>query len=154
MRKRSISVIAMIILASALTAAAMAADPFVGTWKLNLDKSSPDMAYKSATVKIEALDNGLHMVADGVGADGKDVHYEQTEIFDGKDYPDPSNPRVAMACTRVDANTAIAVIKRDGKEVARSFDVVSQDGKTLTRTAMGKNTKGEDVNNNAVFDKQ
>jgi hypothetical protein len=119
-----------------------------------LEKSSPGTGDKSATVKIEALDNGLNIVTDGVNDDGKANHSEGTEILDGKDYPDPSNPVGTEACTRVDANTVVVVLKRDGKELGISFDVVSKDGRTITRTLKGKNAKGQEINNAVVFDKQ
>ena len=66
----------------------------VGTWKLNLAKStySPGPAPKSQTAKIEAVTGGIHEVADRVGADGKSVHYEFTAMFDGKDYPVSGDP--------------------------------------------------------------
>ena len=119
-----------------------------------MGKSNPGTGYKSATVKIEALDNGLNIVTDGVNADGKANHSEGTEILDGKDYPDPSNPGRTEACTRVDANTVVVVFKRDRKELGRSFDVVSKDGRTITRTLKGNNAKGQEINNAVVFDKQ
>jgi hypothetical protein len=155
--RKSILVVMTAILLLALATAAMAADPFVGTWKLNVakSKSSSQRTWpQSSTVKIEEQDHGLKIAEDRVLADGKTPHMEFSEKFDGKDYPDPSSPGLASAYTRVDANTVLVVFKRDGKEVGRSRDVVSKDGRTITRTQTGKNSNGQEVNVTMVFDKQ
>jgi hypothetical protein len=159
MRIPSIAVAATIILMLALASAAMAADPFVGTWKLNVAKSkySPGPPPKSATVKIEAQDNGLKIVANGVNAEGKPTHIETAFKYDGKDYPytptgGPSDLTVAVK--RIDANTQELTLKQGGKVMQTVREVVSKDGKTQTRTIKGKNAQGQEVSNTIVFDKQ
>jgi hypothetical protein len=62
----------IVMLASAV--AVCAADPFAGTWKLDVAKSKSDgpMA-KSATVTITAIENGQTVMMQGVSAEGKPV---------------------------------------------------------------------------------
>src|SRR5215470_7824084 len=65
-----------------------AADPQIGTWKLNEAKSkiaagSP----KFTTVVYEAAGDSVKVTVDGTGSDGKPAHNEWTGKFDGKDYP-------------------------------------------------------------------
>jgi hypothetical protein len=136
-----------------------AADPFVGTWKLNLAKSKydPGPPPKSTTGKIEAQDNGFKLVADSVDSQGKPGHVEYTVKYVGKDYPvtttgGPSD--LTLAIKKIDANTHDVVVKQGGKEVQTYREVVSKDGKTLTRTTKGKNAKGQAFNNTVVFDRQ
>jgi hypothetical protein len=141
----------------ALAVIAMAADPHVGTWKLNVAKSKinsgqPD---KSGTVQCEAQDNGVKMVGDSVDAEGKAAHSEFAAKYDGKDYPFTGDSDIdTISLKRIDANTWAEVLKKSGKEVLSGRNAVSKDGKTMTRTFKGKNDKGQEFNNTAVYDKQ
>jgi hypothetical protein len=152
MQTRSWAAIAMVLV---LAKIAMAADPFVGMWKLNVAKSEslPGQEDKSQTLKIEAQENGLRFVIDAVNADGKPRHAEFVRTY-GKEYQDNSIPGMTNTYTRVDANTVVAVRKKDGQELGRSVDAVSRDGKTMTRKMSGKNARGEETNTTVVYDKQ
>ena len=77
------------ILVLALATVAMAADPHVGTWKLNVAKSkfNPGPPPKSDTITFTTQDNGIKLVEDIVEADGKAYHIGFAAKYDGKDYP-------------------------------------------------------------------
>jgi hypothetical protein len=152
MPTRSWAAIALVLV---LATAAMAADLFVGMWKLNEAKSEsfPGQEAKSQALRIEAQENGLKFVIDAVNADGKPRQSEFVRTL-GKEYPDNSIPGMTNTYTRVDANTVVAVRKKDGKELGRSVDTVSRDGKTMTRRMKGKNAQSEDANTTVVYDKQ
>ena len=69
MKKRSLAVFAMLLLA----VAAQAADNYLGTWTLNVAKSKydPGPAPKSQTTKLEAVaGGGMREIGDRVNADG------------------------------------------------------------------------------------
>ena len=142
----------------AFSAVAFAADNNVGTWKLNLAKSSfsPGPAPKSQTLKIEAWgDDGLKYAADGVGPDGKPTHAEFQAKFDGKDVPFKGNPDAdTLAYKRVDANTLEATTKMKGKTTLIAKVVVSKDGKTRTVTQTGTDAQGRTTKNVLVYEKQ
>lgn len=156
MRKHILVVITAMVVVLALATIAMAADPFVGTWKLNVAKSkfNPGPPPKSWTVKIEAVDNGLRNEGDVVNADGKATHLENTFRFDGKDFPVPSATGGVGACKGVGTSTFTCVLKKEGKETGRIVDSISKDGKTGTLTIKDKNEQGRDINNTYVWDKQ
>ena len=158
MKKHSIviSVTMIFILVLALATVAMAADPHVGTWKLNLGKSkyNPGPAPKSGMVTITAQDNGIKSVSDGVDADGKAIHSEFAAKYDGKDYPVTGRSYDTIALTRVDANTITLVPKKGGKAIGRGRVAVSKDGKTRTVTGKGKDANGHDTSFTMVYDKQ
>ena len=82
MQIRSLTALAskFLVLALVLAGAAWAADSNAGTWKLNTAKStySPGPAPTSNTVTIVAVDNGIHLTANGVDAAGKPTHVEYT----------------------------------------------------------------------------
>jgi hypothetical protein len=138
-----------------LAAMALAADdPFVGTWKLNVGKSTiTGPPPKSDVTKTEAVANGLKFQRDIVGADGKATHSAWTYILDGKDHPN-SRPGESRACTRDNFNTFHCVIKKDGMEIRQLVDVISKDGKTGTLTAKGKEEQGEITSTVLVFERQ
>ena len=140
------------------TALAQAADPQVGTWKVNLAKSrfSPGPAPKSAITKIEAAGAGTKVIVDQGQADGRMRHWEFTANYDGKDSAVTGNDPDAdmMARTRANANTVKTVSKKGGKVTTSQTSAESSDGKTRTVTTTGLNAAAQAVNNVAVYDKQ
>lgn len=142
-----------------LSVSAFAADPFVGTWKLN-EKESKTSSGQTPTGRIttyESIPNGLRFSIQG--EDGKPA--DQAEfVFDGKAHATTSSPLVRGT----GADTAVYVrpssheikgsLKRQGNEVATTNRRVSDDGKVLTSTADGVNIKGEKFRNVLVYDKQ
>jgi hypothetical protein len=158
MRKRvlvgAVVVCALMVFSSSVV---LAADNWIGTWKLNLAKSkySPGPAPKSLTLKFEATPAGTKLTTEGVDAEGKPTHSSWTSKLDGKDVPYEGNPNADTAAPKkVDDNTYTNPWKKAGKTTMEAKAVVSADGKTLTITQTGKNAKGEAVNNTAVYDKQ
>ena len=141
----------------AFTIVASAADSNVGTWKLNLAKStySPGPAPKSATLTIEAHDGGIKYASHGENAEGSPTNMEFTAKYDGQDNPDTGSPDFnSIALKRIDAHTIESTTKSDGTIMVTSRTVVSHDRKTRTLTSKGKNAAGQDVNNVVVYDKQ
>ena len=142
----------------ALGAVVLAADTNIGTWKLNVAKStfSPGPAPKSQTIKIEAWgEDGVKFTSDGVDAEGKPTHTEFQAKYDGKfnAYTGTADADM-LAYKRIDANTIQATTQLKGKETAVSTAVVSKDGKTRTLTQTGTNAKGQAVKNHLVYEKQ
>jgi hypothetical protein len=159
MQIRSLTALAskFLVLALVLAGAAWAADSNAGTWKLNTAKStySPGPAPKSNTVTIVAVDNGIHLTANGVDAAGKPTHVEYTAKYDGQDSPVTCIPYAdTVALKRIDANTVESTMKKAGTPVMTVRVTVSSDGKTRTAVFTGKNEKGENVNNTVVYDKK
>jgi hypothetical protein len=154
MRTRSLAVMALV---GAFAASALAADPFIGTWKLNLAKSrfKPGPALRSETIKSEAQDNGQKTTFDGIDANGKAYHVQGAPKYDGKDYPITGDPDAdTVALRKIDRNTCEWVTKKAGKEAARGRSIVSRDGKTMTDAQIGKDGKGREYTNILVYDRQ
>ena len=154
----SAAVVGVFTMALAGALLAQAADPQIGTWKLNVAKStfSPGPAPKSGTTKIEAAGAGAKLVVDQAQADGAARHWEFTANYDGKDVPIVGNNPDAdtVARTRVNANTVETISKKAGKVVTTQQSTVSADGKTRTVTTKGVNAAGKTVNNVAVYERQ
>jgi hypothetical protein len=152
--KRTLTLIALVGLASVAMAAA---DSMTGTWKLNVAKSKAS-PYKSATTVAETVGDALKVTVDAVGNDDTAYHWTWAAKYDGKDVPVEGKTilgdKSTAALTRIDANTAKVVSKRDGKVVMTQTITTSADGKSRTIIAKGVDAKGHPVDWSAVYDKQ
>ena len=137
-------------------AVSLAADGFMGTWKLNEAKSKiSGSGPKNNTVVYEAAGDSIKVTIDAIGADGKPTHSEWTGKYDGKDYPVTGDPTSdARSVKRIDDHTLHAVAKKDGKVILTAHIVLSADGKTRTVTTTSTDSKGAKVTSTAVYDKQ
>jgi len=136
---------------------ALAAENWLGTWKLNVAKSkfSPGPAPKSRTLKFESTADGIQQSADTVTSDGSPVHSGYLSKFDGVDVPWTGNADADMASARkINDNSYTNTWKKNGKTTIEVKAVVSKDGKTLTGFQTGVNAKGQKVKNVEVYDRQ
>jgi hypothetical protein len=159
MRTRPFTLLAITLVVSMLMlgTSAQAADNQVGTWKLDLAKSkySPGPPPKESTLKIEAQADGLKFTIDSIDAEGKAVHMEFSPKYDGKDYPTTGMAAAdSITLKKVNDHTIEIVNKKGGTPLITTKSVVSKDGKTRTSTQKGKNAKGQDVSNTAVYNRQ
>jgi hypothetical protein len=132
-------------------------DPFLGTWKVNVAKSSyvPGPAPRSTTAKYEAVEGGYRQTADGTDANGQPTHVVTMLILDGRDHPIQGNPNAdAVAFTRRDARAIDSIWKKGGQVVFTAKNVVSTDGKVRTITQKGKDAQGRAINTVIVHEKQ
>jgi hypothetical protein len=146
-----------LVVALAGTALAQSSNPRIGTWKLNLAKSTyaAGTAPKSAAFTIVAAGAGVKVTVDGVNADGTVSHWVYTANYDGKDYPVTGNPnRETVAATLVDANTLKSIYKKGGKAAVTQTSVLTSDGNTIAITSTSTDAKGKPVNSVAIYDRQ
>ena len=153
------TLVSLSIAAAWLSAAAfvLAADPSLGTWKLNVAKSkySPGPIPKSATITYEAVGDSVKRTGESISADGKKTSLTYTAKPDGKYYPATGGDLYdELAIKKVDDYNSEATMKRAGKVVANAKRSITKDGKVMTITITGTNAKGEKVNNVGVYDKQ
>jgi hypothetical protein len=137
-------------------AAGLAADPQMGTWKLNESKSKITAGtLKNTQVVYSSMFGQVKIKADGIDATGKPSHTEWSGKFDGKDYPVTGDPNSdARSYTKVNERTLTTTNKKNGKVTVTGQIVVSADGKSRTLTLNGTTPKGKTFKNVAVYDKQ
>jgi hypothetical protein len=137
-------------------AACLAADPQMGTWKLNEAKSKFTPATtKFTTVTFKNMFGNIKTTQDGISGDGKPIHVEWSGKFDGKDYPVTGDPNAdTRSYTKVNDRTLHVTAKKNGKVIATVHTVVSADGKSRTATVSGTTPKGKKFTNVVVYDKQ
>jgi hypothetical protein len=155
MMKTRIAVVATALSVMA-TAACFGANPHMGTWKLNEEKSKlvPGMG-KNTTVVYGEQGDKIKVTVDGVDKDGKPTHSVWVGKFDGKAYPSKGNLSWNSAAYKVvnDRTNDITTMK-DGKIVWTGRITVAADGKSRTVTLSGTDADGKKFKGKAVYDKQ
>jgi hypothetical protein len=137
-------------------AACFAADPQIGSWKLNEAKSkfTPGVP-KNTVVVYETVGDQVKVTVEGTDAKGKPARNEWTGRFDGKDYPVTGDPNSDMrSYKRVNARTLEFAVRKNRNVMVTGRVVVSADGKSRTVTTSGTTPKGKKFKNTAVYDKQ
>ena len=138
------------------TAACFAANPYIGTWKLNEAKSKlvPGMGKNNTVTWAEQKDK-FKVTVDGVDKDGKPTHGVWVGKWDGKAYPEKGNLSWNSAAYKVvnDRTNDITTMK-DGKIVWTGRITVAADGKSRTVTINGTDADGKKLKGKVVYDKE
>ena len=134
----------------------LAANPHMGTWKLNEAKSKINPgAPKNTTVVYEDAGDSVKVTVDGVDGDGNPTHSEWTGKFDSKFYPVTGDPTSDTRSYRKVNNHTLALTgKKNGKQTLSGRIVVSANGRMRTVTTTGRDSKGKRFSSRAVYDKQ
>ena len=159
--KRTIPIFVITVFAfAAMTGAAWAQDPLMGTWKTNPAESTIPIGPPSAVSMLNKFEpsgaNGFKHTSDRTDAQGETTHNEYTANFDGKTYPyKGSGPgRDGVTVKKVDPYTYQIFYKKGGEMVQISYYIVAKDGKTMTSIATGLTSSGQVYNRIMVYDKQ
>ena len=159
MRKLLVSAAIAIVAAACgvVVAAAPGSDPAVGTWQLNVSKSTftAGQAVKSQTRTYSQSGGTITLDMKTVGSDGKESTTHTSYEFNGKDAPVTGNPDYdTLLPKKVDSHTAHFTLKKGGKTVGTTSRTVSKDGGTLTSKTKITTATGEKSENVLVFDKK
>jgi hypothetical protein len=135
---------------------AWAADPFVGSWKLDMEKSSTakGKATQQRSTTYVAIPNGYQITSQvGPGPEG-----QGPLLLDGKEHEAPQGMNIVKntgatseIATRVSGNVYEIAYRRDGKTVATDRTEVSGDGKVLTMATDGTSVDGSKLHNIWVY---
>ena len=141
------------------TAAALAsaANPHIGSWKLNESKSkfAPGGPKNHTVTYTEAEGGMINVTVDGTDADGKALHWTVQCKFDGKPYKVEGNPSVdTITYKNVDDHTNNFTGMKDGKTVVTGTITVSKDGKSRVVTTTSTGPDGKKVTDKAYYDKE
>src|ERR1700712_403249 len=158
------AVMTTVLLASFGLAQQTRTDPWIGTWKLNIEKSKADPGPlpKSQTIRIEPVAGGAQKhTFDIVDAKGQTLHNERTTKYDGAPVaiegsvlPPTTDAKVTQTFRRLDDRSFEVTNIVDGKPTVTTRVVVSPDGKTMTTSATGTDAQGRKVTNASVYEKQ
>jgi serine/threonine protein kinase len=134
-------------------------DPFVGTWRLDPEKSQFDPNHRptAGTMVFELNAEGHYLMkAEGINAKGeKCTERPQRFIPDGKVYPIPDFPGLSAVATRPNPQTLHGEARReDGSIVGGGTLVVSADGNLLTATNFGFDSQLREFKTQTVWDRE
>ena len=152
--------LALAALAITSTVAAFGADHSIGTWKVNVEKSTYNpgsLPIKSLTSVREAADGGVKVTNTGERADGTAVNATYTAKYDGSpsSVSGEGSRYDTVSIKQTDANTFTWDAKKStGKYHSHGRIVVSPDGKTMTLRSTGTDADGKAMAATLVYDKQ
>jgi hypothetical protein len=135
----------------------LAADPFVGTWKMDSAKTKykEGTAPKEQTITITEMGKDLNVKVAGTAADGSPIAMSYSvpagggegKLIEGSAYDGVSGKRHG-------ANEREMMYKKGGKTVYTVHSKVTDDGNTMVATAKGINVLGQKVEAETYYDKQ
>jgi hypothetical protein len=139
-----------------LAALLVAADPFAGTWKLNLEKSKykTGTAPKEQTATIAEAGSDLEVTISGTAADGTATMSHYTVPAEGGEGKIIESPYEAVSGKRIGPNEREVRYSKSGKVVLTTHNRVSADGNTVTVHVKGTNAQGQPMDAVVVYDKQ
>lgn len=147
----------MLLSATLFASPLLAADPFVGQWKLNLAKCD----YKQGSppreqiVTITEAAGDLTVRVDGVQSDGtKTVVYYAVPVEGGKGKMFESAPAYdSISGKHIGPGEREIIRWKDGKEVFNAHAKVSADNKALTAYTVGVSPLGKPVEAHIYYDR-
>jgi hypothetical protein len=150
------AIVMTVVLGLVGTAVCLAADGFMGTWKLNEAKSKLAAgAPKNSTVVYSVMGDNVMVTIDGTDAAGKPTHSEWMGKYDGKDYPVTGDSTSdARSVKKIDDHTLTFAVKKGDKVLFTGRIVLSADGKSRTVTTEGADSTGKKITATSVYDKQ
>jgi hypothetical protein len=150
------------------TIAAQAADPLLGTWKLNVEKSGDNLGINPPKSSIRTYSAGpndtIQLTINTVPVKGEPTSSSTTIIY-GKEREASEATRNSpvmkafggathVQSKRVSDRRSETKYLRDGKTVATAVSEISADGKTMTSVTTGTTPDGRQGKVAAVYEKQ
>ena len=153
---KTLSVFALVLAATGI--ASGQSDPRMGTWKLNVTKSKfdPAASRKSETRTYQMSDGAVMVHSETILSDGSKQEVSFNGTPDGKDHLYSATPSfyADTVSVRREGRGFIGESKKDGNLLFTTTDSFSADGKIMTLTTKGVNSKGQSVNSVRVYEKQ
>ena len=141
----------------AATAATFAANPLMGTWKLNEGKSrfAPGATKNTTVIYAPAKGDMIKCTVDGVDKDGKLIHWTWVGKFDGEPYQIIGSPSFdTLTYKPVNDRTNKTTATKAGKVVMTATITVAKDGKSRVVTLSGTDASGQKFTDTTYYDKQ
>jgi hypothetical protein len=133
----------------------LAADPFNGTWKLNLKQSKVMLPPpKSQVMRIQSDAEKVTMNEEVIAANGQRFNVKFTANFDGRDYVIEGTPLAdTIAFTRPDKRVLEGTAKKRGQIVVREKMTVAPNGRRIAHEFSVTDGAGVTTPYTAVWDR-
>jgi hypothetical protein len=145
----------------ALVTSLWAADPSVGTWKLNLAKSklppSTQAQPKEETQVVQEIEDEMQVTVTGIRTDGSPISDKHSAPKNGGmvTYQQGAPPAgVTIVYTLIAPGDSYVTVLQNGRQIAVVHAVVSKDGKTNRWTTRGIDENGKAYEGLTVWDRQ
>jgi hypothetical protein len=134
-------------------------DPFIGTWKLNVEKSEFDANHqpRAGSMVVELDGEGYYTLkAEGIDQKGEKVFEKPIRFLaDGKEHPIPNRQGLKYMASIPDPRTMTQEARReDGTVVGGSTTVLSHDGNSKTVTNFGYDSQLRQFKQRTVWERQ
>ena len=136
-----------------------AADPIIGTWKLNLAESK-NLSGLGVTIQMEIYreveDENIELAISGARADGSPLSYVIVFPRQGGQvrYPQAVEEGRSEVETLIGPGNWMVTWMQNGKQVLLRNKLVSKDGKKMVQILKGVNAEGKLFEAIVVYDKQ
>lgn len=138
-----------------LAAVAFAADPWIGTWKMDPAKSKfPGTPPRDVVLSYESRPGGFRFVSSGKLQDGTPYSYAFNGAADGKEYKVESHPMYETAVARLDQGVLEVQYRREGKALVTHRSEFREGGSVMVTTTLWSNPNGEPFTTVAHFDRK
>ena len=136
-----------------------AANPRIGTWILNLQKSKYEGVtppLRETRTYVAGPDGAVTLTATTALADGSTLTVRYTAKYDSKDYPysGPAGDTISIRALDPSAFSTSATVKRAGKIVQTALGIVAKDGKTMSYITNGVDAAGKPNSTTRIYDRQ
>jgi hypothetical protein len=146
--RKSVYLAALFSVATAL----FGADPFLGTWKLNLAKSSGPELPKERLIVIEEHPDSIHTSITETAADGTALSYSFDLPKAGGEGRISGNPAFdGVSVTLTNQNTRELKYTKAGRVVRTSRTVLAKDGKSMTTTVTDVDDAGRSISSTLIL---
>jgi hypothetical protein len=140
------------------TSAAASTDPFIGKWKLNVQRSNYPTGTRPKRMIIEMTPagRGVRYRSDTAYANGATAQAQYIADYDGKQAAVMGGRGflLPVSLKRIDPHTVVASYARGMQLVASSRRVVASDGRTMTITTKSKTSSGKSVTTVGIYERQ
>jgi hypothetical protein len=158
--KKYFCLIAAFLLISASASPAQAVgqpDPFVGTWRMNVVKSTypPGTRPRQMVIEMSSVADGVHYRSETTYANGRSTRSEYTADYTGREaiVTGSAGLTLPVSLKRVDANTVVARYMRGLQAVATSRRTISGSGRIMTIKTISPDKSGKSVVSIGVYEK-
>jgi hypothetical protein len=133
------------------------ADPAIGTWRLNVQKSRflPGPPFKSETRTYEEQKDGVRVTIRTVDGRGRNVTSIYLTTPDGQQHvvSGSGGPADSVGLKRINEFTAESTLMHASKEIAKTTRAIDPEGKKMTITYKGLDPDGNPVDYTLVFER-
>jgi hypothetical protein len=147
----------LIAIALMATRATASTDPFLGEWKLNVQRSvyPAGTCPKQMSIEMTASVRGIHYHSNTTYANGATTQAQYVADYNGKQAAVMGDRGflLPVSLKRIDSRTVVASYMRGTQLMATSRRVVSPDGRRMTITTKSRPSPGKSVTSVGLYER-